>query len=104
MIKTLGLTAIRNLNRNSIFSLINVLGLSIGISAALVIYLIVHYEFSFDQSLPDKEDIYRIVSDIKSANNEINNGGVPVPVPDAVRREVTGIRQCAAVTITYPKV
>ena len=104
MPKTWFLTAVRAFWRNRLFSLINILGLSIGLSAALVIYLIVHYEFSFEQFQPDKQNIYRIVSDIRSVNSEINNAGVPEPVPGAVRREVTGIRQCAAVTITYPTV
>ncbi|HVU95019.1 MAG TPA: ABC transporter permease [Puia sp.] len=104
MLKLYFRTALRDLRRNSVFSLINVLGLSIGISAALVIYLIVHYEFSFDQFQPDKHDIYRVVSDIRTVNSEINNAGVPLPVPGAIRREVTGIRQCAAFTTTYPNV
>jgi len=104
MLKSYFRTALRSLRRNSVFSLINVLGLSIGISAALVIFLIVHYEFSFDQFEPDKKEIYRVVSDIRNVNSEINNAGVPLPVPGAVRREVTGIRQCAAFTLTYPKV
>ena len=49
MIKNYFKIAFRNFQRNKIFSIINVFGLSIGISAALVIFLIVHYEFSFDK-------------------------------------------------------
>lgn len=51
MFKTYLTIAYRNFIRNKIFSLINVLGLSIGISASLVIFLIVHYDFSFDKPL-----------------------------------------------------
>ena len=47
--------AFRNLWRHKTFSLINVLGLSIGISAALVIFLMTYYEFSFDRFIPDRE-------------------------------------------------
>lgn len=104
MLRSYFRTALRALWRNRLFSLINILGLSIGLSAALVIYLIVHYEFSFEQFQPDKQYIYRIVSDISSVNNVINNAGVPQPVPGAVRREVTGVRQCAAISMTYPNV
>jgi len=104
MLRSYFRTALRALWRNRLFSLINILGLSIGLSAALVIYLIVHYEFSFEQFQPDKQNIYRIVSDIRSVNNEINNPGVPQPLPGAVRREVPGIRQCVAISMTYPTV
>jgi hypothetical protein len=48
MIWNFVLTAIRNIRRNKLYSLINITGLAIGISAALVIFLIVRYEFSFD--------------------------------------------------------
>jgi len=41
--------ALRSFRHNKLFSLINIGGLAIGISAALVIYLIVQYEFSFDK-------------------------------------------------------
>ena len=51
MLKTYLTIAYRNFIRNKVFSLINVLGLSIGISASLVIFLIVHYDFSFDNNL-----------------------------------------------------
>ena len=49
MFKNYFKTAFRNLAKNKIFSLINVSGLSIGISSALVIYLIVSYDLSFDK-------------------------------------------------------
>jgi hypothetical protein len=63
MIKNYFKTAWRNLQHNKIFSLINVTGLSIGISASLVIFLIVHYDFSFDKFEKDGGRIYRVVSD-----------------------------------------
>jgi putative ABC transport system permease protein len=62
MFKNYFKTAIRNLTKNKIFSLINISGLSIGISAALVIYLIVSYDFSFDKFEKDRERIYRITT------------------------------------------
>jgi len=49
MLKNYFILAIRNFWKQKIFSLINVSGLAIGISAALVIYLLVQYDFSFDK-------------------------------------------------------
>ena len=65
MFKNYFKTAFRNLKKNKTFSIINVAGLSIGISAALVIYLIVSYDFSFDKFEKDSDRIYRVVSDFK---------------------------------------
>jgi putative ABC transport system permease protein len=41
--------AIRNLTRNKVFSAINILGLSIGMSVSLLIILFVFHEFSYDR-------------------------------------------------------
>jgi ABC-type antimicrobial peptide transport system permease subunit len=89
--------AIRNFLRNKTFSVINVLGLSIGISAALVIFLIVFYEFSFDKFQPDAERIYRVVLDAKFNGTEGHSTGVPAPLGAAVEKEVTGVEQTVPV-------
>src|SRR3982751_103708 len=83
--------ALRNFWRNKTFSLINVLGLSIGISAALVIFLIVHYEFSYDSFEKDKDRIYRVVMDAKFNGFEGHSTGVQAPLSTAVANEMTGI-------------
>ena len=82
MFKNYLVVAFRNFWRNKIFSLINIVGLAIGISASLVIYLIVHYEFNFDRFEKDNSRIYRVVTDMLSAGNPFNLSGVPSPMPD----------------------
>ncbi|HEY5391928.1 MAG TPA: ABC transporter permease, partial [Hanamia sp.] len=84
-------TAFRNFQRNKIFSVINVFGLSIGISAALVIFLIVHYEFSFDKFEKDKDRIYRVVIDAKFNGIEGHSSGIQAPLSNAIQNEVTGV-------------
>ena len=48
MLKTFFKTGFRSIKRNFSFSLINISGLAIGLSAALVIYLIVQHEMTYD--------------------------------------------------------
>lgn len=91
MLKNHLLIAFRNFSRNKIFSLINISSLSIGISAALVIYLIVQYDFSFDRFHPDRDRIYRVVSKISWSDFSVHNCGVPVPTAKALRAEGSGI-------------
>ena len=52
-------TAFRNLFRNKIYSLINLLGLSVGITCALLLYLQVQDEMSYDQHHKQSDRIYR---------------------------------------------
>jgi len=83
--------ALRNFWNNKVLSLINILGLSIGISAALVIFLIVAYEFSFDRFQKDADRIYRVVLDVKYNGTEGHSAAVPSPLSSAIQNEVTGI-------------
>src|SRR5258708_4440001 len=96
MIKNYIKTAIRTLRRNKLFSLINILGLSVGLSAALIIYLIVQYDFSFDQFRKDKDSIYRVVTLMSFSNSPYPNSGVPYPVIEATRKEVRGVEASAS--------
>ena len=58
MIKNYLITAIRNMLRHKGFSLINILGLAIGLAAFLLITIFVRYELSFDGM--HKKNIYRL--------------------------------------------
>ena len=92
MLKTYITIAYRNFFRNKIFSFINVLGLAIGISASLVIFLIVHYDFTFDKFEKDRPHIYHVVTEMNFFGSPIHNPGVPSPLPDAVAKEIGGIK------------
>lgn len=63
MLKSYILIAWRNIKKNKIFSLINILGLSIGISACLLITQYVMHEYSYDNFYDKKERIYRMQQD-----------------------------------------
>lgn len=93
MLKNHLLVALRNFWRNKVFSGINVLGLSIGISAALVIFLIVYYELSYDNFEKDGDRIYRVVMDIKFNGDEGHASALPAPIGSTIQNEVTGIEK-----------
>lgn len=60
MIKNCLLVALRNLAKQKLFSFINIFSLAIGLAAAIVIYLFIKDETSFDQFHTLKERIYRL--------------------------------------------
>ena len=95
MIKSYLKIALRNIGRHKIFTFINVVGLSIGISAALVIYLIVQHDLSFDKFHPNGNRIYRVVSQYTYNGQTGYNRGVPGPLPAAIQAQVTGIEKSA---------
>ena len=93
--------AIRNFWRHKVFSVINISGLSIGIAAALVIFMIVSYEFSFDKFEKDGDRIYRVTSDMHFPDQLIQISGVSGPLGPAVKRELPGI-DAASSFFFYP--
>lgn len=92
MLKNYWIVAWRSLIRNKFYSFVNVLGLALGICACLVIYLITRYEFGFDNFHPDRDRIFCV--------DAVSYGGhwncVPGPMPEAMRREMTGFETVAA--------
>ncbi len=53
-------SALRNLRRQKLFALINVIGLSIGLASCTLIILFVKHEYSYDQNFADIDRLYRI--------------------------------------------
>lgn len=104
MLKSYIKIAWRNLLRNKVYAGINVIGLALGISACLVIFLSVHFELSYDNFHPGKENIYRIVSQIGSperGNHKMSS--VPDPAPEILSNRFTGVETLAAIHPIYPK-
>lgn len=95
MIKNYFKIALRSFKQHKLFTFINIIGLSIGISAALVIYLIVNYDFTFDKFHKDGDRIYRVVTNFTFSGEQGYNGGVTGPLPEAVKNEVTGLEETA---------
>lgn len=62
MLKNYFKIALRNFKKNKIYSVINVLGLSLGLACAMLIMLYVKDEVSYDKFHPNVQHIYRIVS------------------------------------------
>jgi putative ABC transport system permease protein len=75
MIKNYIKVAFRNLWRHKAFSLINILGLTVGMTAFFLIFLYVRFELSYDAFHSKADRIYRVVSDIKTPTETINADG-----------------------------
>ena len=112
MLKNYFLVALRTFRRNKTFSFINIVGLSIGISASLVIFLLVQYDFTFDKFEKDSSRIYRVVAHGKNNGGVWQNGCLSEPMGPAAKKEVPGLEIVAPirtlgeirVTIPFPSV
>ena len=71
--------ALRNLVRHKWFSLINILGLAIGMAVCIIIMQYVSYENSFDKFHTDHENIYRVKFNIYKHSELIVECAAAVP-------------------------
>lgn len=74
MLKNYFLLAVKNFRKQQMFSLINILGLTVGITCCLMIFLFIMNEFSYDKFHKNGKDIYRVM---RVAHNE----GLPKNIP-----------------------
>lgn len=75
----------RNITSRKVYSVINIAGLSIGIAACLLIYVVIQYELSYDTFQPNYKNIYHVVTRIKQADGVTYSPGTADPVSAALR-------------------
>jgi len=91
MIKNYLKTALRKLSRNKSYTLINVTGLSIGITCALIIFLIVRQEMNYDNFHSQKDRVYRVTTVWTRPEDSGKNGASQFPLGPAIRSHFSDI-------------
>lgn len=84
-------TTLRYLWRKRLFTALNILGLSIGLCAAFVIFRLVDYELSFDRAFADADDYVQVAIRNKSANSEGGVTIVAMGLAPRIEQQVAGI-------------
>jgi putative ABC transport system permease protein len=69
--------ALRNIGRHKVFSLINIAGLTIGLTCVVLILLWIQDELGFDRFHKNIDDIYLVSALIKAERNELQVPSVP---------------------------
>uniref|UniRef100_UPI0040489D05 ABC transporter permease n=2 Tax=Roseivirga sp. TaxID=1964215 RepID=UPI0040489D05 len=79
MLKNFLLVTLRNLRRNSLYSIINISGLSIGIACSILILLWVRDETSFDKFIPKADRLYQVWVNAEFDGSIQTWNSVPLP-------------------------
>ena len=99
MLKNYFKTAWRNLVKNRAYSVINIVGLSIGLAVCMLITLFVKDEFSFDQFQQHKKDIYRLVVDETVPDGQKFKYGITGMVAgDAFKKQMPELQNMARIS------
>ena len=91
--------AVRNIRKGKVFSIINIFGLAMGLSACLLIALFVVDEFSYDRFNDNADRIFRVVYDAHLNGNAFIGNYAPFPMGPTLVAEYPQIEK--AVRIRY---
>src|SRR6476660_3621966 len=97
MFKNYFKTAIRFLQKNKTFSVINIIGLAIGTLCCLYIFLYVQDQYSYDKQHNHVQDIYRINTVWKVQNDKGNWATVTAPVAPAMKNDFAEVEEYARI-------
>lgn len=109
MLKNYLKTAFRSLWREKNKTTLNILGLTIGIAASLILFLIIRHHNSFDTYHAQRDRIYRIATQSDGNSGKNYTAGVPSVLPEAFRNdfaeadEVTFTSYRSGALITIPQ-
>lgn len=95
-------STLKNLKKKKGFSAINILGLAIGMAAALLILTYVAFEFSFDSMHSQKDRIFRVESRFFE-NGEMTDdwGSSSFGYAPAMKRNISGVEEYTRVATQY---
>lgn len=88
MLKYNILTAFRSIKKNLSFSLINISGLSIGLTLVIVLLVWLQFEFSFDKFHENADRIFRVVVEFEREKTSDNFAHTPAPLGEALKKDI----------------
>ena len=97
MIKNFFKTAWRNMQRSAGFSMINVLGLAVGMVCAALIFLWIQYKYEYNRQLKDATGIYIFENNQFYGKDIRTFASTSGPMAEAVYKEVPGFAKVARV-------
>src|SRR5690242_6721891 len=100
MIRNYLKTALRSLIRNRNYTIINIVGLAVGIAVCMMIFIIIQFQTSFDTFHSKKDRIYRVLTEYHNADASTISYGkdVPFSMPAGLK---TAFPQLAQVTPVF---
>lgn len=98
MLKNYFTLAIRNIRNRKFFTGINILGMTIGITACLLIALYVIDEFSYDRFHANADRIYQIGIHKKIGMQDLQSASTCPPLADAVLAEIPEVESVLRLT------
>lgn len=95
MLKNYIKIAVRNMMRHKVYSLINILGLSIGVACCLLLALYIQEEYSVDKQHTQVENLYRVITTFQNIDNIRQTASCSPPIAMAMKEEIPEVEVAA---------
>ena len=90
--------AARNLYKHKYFSIVNVLGLAIGMSVSLLLIVFYLHVCTYDNFHVNKSEIYRVITSHHNAEREWELAGAPFSIADNLDNGFTGVNKIVRIS------
>lgn len=87
--------AFRNITKHSVYSAINIAGLSVGLASSALIFLWVADELAYDKFHKNYDDLYQVYMNQTFADGIATDRPVPLPLLEAAKAKVSQIKYAA---------
>ena len=101
MLKNYYKVAIRNILKYKMFSAINILGMTIGITSCLMIVLYVTHELSYDTFHPDADRIFQVGLNGKIGGQDIRVSNTCPPMAEALVADIPGVESSTRIASMF---
>jgi putative ABC transport system permease protein len=91
--------AFRNLRKNRVFTVVNVLGLSACLTACILIALYVRFELSYDDFHADAANMYRVATTVRLQNEIITRESSTYSgIIEALKNDFSGVQEITVIS------
>lgn len=97
------LIAWRSLIRGKVYSIINILGLAVGIACCLIILLFIRKELSYDRFHSKADHLYRISLTLNNSGGSTTVAWAPGPVASTLKAVVPEVEAVAQLSRAWPE-
>ena len=104
MLKNYIISILRGIRKHKLYIGINTLGLTLGLTCALLIFMIIIFEMGFNNFGPDGDRIYRIITNLTVSGESNTTAGVPYDLPGAMKMDFPELEAVSIVDFNIEKI
>ena len=101
MLRNYFLVASRSLYRQKYFTIVNTVGLAVGMSLSLLLITMVTFVSTYDNFHENKDRIYRVIASYNKGEREFNMASAPHALADKLKDEIADIDKITGISSNY---